>query len=194
MNGIESPHPIPSEAVSIRNSEFRRLMTVSGWNQSRAARELALDTGTISRYVNDEIEPSLSVLKLFSLVLGEPVRLPELESTARQSQNLTVFESELVSDIRTLDPSAREQTIGHFRGLIVALSNGPGLKKGTTTGSTTEESAEESGVDLSKVMAVAKASLPIALEKVRRMKLSKAVEPNEDKSGPKHAAPGRKAG
>jgi transcriptional regulator with XRE-family HTH domain len=120
-------------SLSIRNAEFRRLLTVGGWNQSRASRELSLDTGTVSRYVGNEIEPSLAVLRLMSVLIGEPVRVPELEHLGqRESMPLTPAELGLIADVRLLPPSARHRAIANLRGLFAALRSGADVSGGVS--------------------------------------------------------------
>lgn len=87
------------------NQEFIRLLSGSGWNQSRAAKELHLDTGTISRYVNGETKPSLTVLKLFSELIGEPVRLKSMAhqpSDREDSRQLEQWELEVLQNLRAI--------------------------------------------------------------------------------------------
>jgi len=52
------------------NDEFKKLLHLSGWNQTRAAQELELQPASVSRYVNDIDKPSPQTLRLFTLMLA----------------------------------------------------------------------------------------------------------------------------
>jgi transcriptional regulator with XRE-family HTH domain len=63
------------------NEEFKELLKRSGWNQSEAARNLDLPSGSVSRYVNSIDKPSKQTLRLFKIILAGmdtgPLKLSE---------------------------------------------------------------------------------------------------------------------
>ena len=54
------------------NKEFVSLLQISGWRAKRAAMELCLDPGTVQSIPIRDVKPSMTVLKLFGRLLGEP--------------------------------------------------------------------------------------------------------------------------
>jgi transcriptional regulator with XRE-family HTH domain len=112
------------------NSEFTRLLRVSGWKQAEAARRLHLSPATVSLYLSGHTRPSVTVIQLFKLMLGDtspipgepgtdqvepPPRLPPLEED----------EVALLRELRLLDGTDRRSLIHAFRG-IAALLPRPG--------------------------------------------------------------------
>lgn len=111
-------------------SEFARLLRISGWKQAEAARRLHLSPATVSLYLSGHTRPSVTVVQLFKLMLGDtspipgepgpgpadaPPRLPPLEED----------EVALLRELRLLDGTDRRSLIHAFRG-IVALLPRPG--------------------------------------------------------------------
>ena len=116
------------------NAEFIRLLSGSGWNQSRAARELHLDTGTVSRYVNGETRPSLTVLKLFAELLGESIRLKDHNYTpaARsETRQLEPWESEALKSFRKIPPMYRRRFLEQLTALTETLMSASHAKHST---------------------------------------------------------------
>lgn len=112
------------------NNEFARLLRVSGWTQAEAARRLHLSPATVSLYLSGHTRPSVTVIQLFKLMLGDtspipgqpgadqaeaPPRLPPLEED----------EVALLRELRLLDGTDRRSLIHAFRG-IAALLPRPG--------------------------------------------------------------------
>lgn len=104
------------------NDEFLRLLVNSGWNQSRAASELELDSGTVSRYVKGEIVPSKTVLKLFASVLNEPLLLPgKSPSICRDKGVFDLDEISLISALRKLPETERRAFMRAFAAAIDSI-------------------------------------------------------------------------
>jgi transcriptional regulator with XRE-family HTH domain len=83
------------------NMEFVRLLANSGWNQSEAAEKLRLSPAVITKYVQGETRPSLTVLKLFKLLIGDLTPLPgDIEATGLETRDvgrpLEAWESDLL--------------------------------------------------------------------------------------------------
>ncbi|HEY1171609.1 MAG TPA: helix-turn-helix transcriptional regulator [Verrucomicrobiae bacterium] len=92
--------------MNVLNAEFARLLASSGWKQSEAARQLELSPAVVTRYLSDDTRPSLTVLKLFKLLIGDMLPLPG-------ESDLTGLEGELE---RPLD-SAERQLLTHLRAM-----------------------------------------------------------------------------
>lgn len=94
-----------------RSEEFVRLKEISGWTQARIARELDLDPSTVSLVMNHRCQPSLTVLRLFSLLIGERLQLPGESDGASYIRDrarwLEDWESDLIAHFRRLDPASR---------------------------------------------------------------------------------------
>jgi transcriptional regulator with XRE-family HTH domain len=98
--------------VDTTNAEFRRLLSSSGWTQSRAASELRVEPGTVSRYVSGEIRPSETVLRLFAEILGERLILAgEVipASLHHASRHCEVYETRLLDSLRKIPPESRRR-------------------------------------------------------------------------------------
>lgn len=110
------------------NAEFCRLLTNSGWHQARAARALRLTTGTVSRYVSGEIRPSLTVLRLFSQLLGERLLIPGEQDPDPHALRdgprwMEEWEVDALAVFRRLSPEARRDAVRAFRALADALAS-----------------------------------------------------------------------
>lgn len=116
------------------NFEFRRLVTGAGWHQARAARELGLTTGTVSRYWSNEAKPSVPVLRLLSQLLGEPFTDEAAEyrpSAMRDGPRwLEEWEADVITDLRRLAPEPRRRVIRALRELLDAASRPISYRKG----------------------------------------------------------------
>lgn len=113
--------------VDQRNTEFIRLLRSSGWHQARAARELGLTTGAISRYISGEIKPSIPVLRLMADRLQEPLLLPGEDANPVEWRDggpkfLESWEAGIIAELRRLERPAREKVIGALRDIIDAVA------------------------------------------------------------------------
>lgn len=113
--------------VDQRNTEFIRLLRSSGWHQARAARELGLTTGAVSRYISGEIKPSLPVLRLMADRIQEPLLLPGEEGNPAEWRDggpkfLESWEAGIIAELRRLERPAREKVIGALRDIIDAVA------------------------------------------------------------------------
>jgi len=108
--------------VNATNVEFRRLLRSSGWHQARAAAALGLSTGTVSQYVHDKTVPSLTVLRLFGALIGEPVQIEgESPAAARQPVIREIWEEELIATIRRVPINRRRHVVESMRAVVTAL-------------------------------------------------------------------------
>ena len=120
--------------------EFRWLVERSGWRQSRIADELALSRGTVTDYMSGRTKPSLTVLRLFSRLINQPLDLPnEAIPTALEGRVLEEWESSLFASIRKANPSKRKAIAQAAQTLIEALEtehvvNKSPLKEGGDVG------------------------------------------------------------
>jgi transcriptional regulator with XRE-family HTH domain len=121
-------------AVDPLNLEFTRLFEKSGWGKSEAAQKLDLSPSVITRYLNGETRPSMVVLRLFKLLIGdmEPglhegdMHLKD-ESTPIPMED---WEYELLKDVRRLSGEKRREIVKHLRALLHYMAE----KDGTTSG------------------------------------------------------------
>ncbi len=110
------------------NQEFARLLAASGWSQAQAARELSLTPAVVSRYLSGETRPSLTVVRLFKLLLGArgalapPAGPLVLKDERRQ---LRAGERELLDALDQFDEVTRQRVIEGFRGVLAALAPSP---------------------------------------------------------------------
>jgi predicted transcriptional regulator len=110
-----------------RNLEFARLLSISGWNQSEAARQLDLTPAAISRYLGGQTRPSTTVLQLFQLLLGDTKGVrkdlvqPE-ESGIEGGRRMTEEEATLLRELGALDNERRTAVLKALCDLIRALS------------------------------------------------------------------------
>lgn len=111
--------------VDQRNKEFIRLLSGSGWNQARAARELGTTSATISRYVSGEIRPKLTVLRLFAERTGERLDLGDDDSTpvsdSTGSRALSEWEREALAVFGRLPFETRMRIIRGLKEIVEAL-------------------------------------------------------------------------
>jgi len=115
--------------MDILNDEFARLLANSGWKQSEAARQLELSPAVITRYLNNDTHPSLTVLKLFKLLIGDMQPLPGL--TVQPEQNgtleppLDAVERQLIGQLRQLPERERVRVVQGFSTVLGALDRKP---------------------------------------------------------------------
>lgn len=96
------------------NDEFRRLFVSSGWSQARAAQELRVDKGTVSRYIGDTVVPSETILRLFAEILGERLVLPDATYPASMHdapRRLEAYEARLLDALRNLPVESRRKLV-----------------------------------------------------------------------------------
>jgi hypothetical protein len=112
--------------VDLACEEFVRLLTASGWNKARAARELALEPSVVTRYCYGTTKPSLTVLRLFAGLVGEPLRLPgegEAAMDYRRGQRyLERWESDILATLRRLEPQQRGEVVAALRQIIEVIA------------------------------------------------------------------------
>ncbi len=88
------------------NNEFLRLMKKAGWNKAETARQLEITPAVITRYSYGETRPSLMMLKLFKMLIGDKSPLPEDDRDQivadLQRGKLLDFEYELIEQLRTV--------------------------------------------------------------------------------------------
>lgn len=97
------------------NQEFLRLLTSSGWKKARAAAELHVDPSAVTRYVNGEARPSLTVLRLFAEIIGERLlvgRADDVPTALRDGpRHLEAWERDLLDRLRRIEPAKRRSAI-----------------------------------------------------------------------------------
>jgi transcriptional regulator with XRE-family HTH domain len=102
-------------AVDELNQEFLRLLTSSGWKKARAAAELHVDPSAVTRYVNGEARPSLTVLRLFAEIIGERLLVgsaDDVPTALREGpRHLEAWERDLLDRLRRIEPSRRRPAI-----------------------------------------------------------------------------------
>lgn len=107
------------------NIEFIRLLSESGWTQAQAARELRLDPGTITYYVQGKTRPSPTVLRLFKMSIGDATPIPGERETTKiikgPFSELENWEQEIVTELRNVEPEIRKRVLPHIKALIVEL-------------------------------------------------------------------------
>ncbi len=124
------------ESMDILNEEFTRLLASSGWKQSEAARHLQLSPAVITRYVTNDTRPSLTVLKLFKLLIGDMQPLPGEESLVMQGElerPLDAAERQLIRHLRALNEGERRRVVQAFCAMLEAVERKPGAE-GQTKG------------------------------------------------------------
>lgn len=146
--------------MDILNQEFVRLLNISGWNQSEAARQLELSPAVITRYCANDTRPSLTVLKLFKMLIGDTKSLPGEYAPGKPANQydrpLDQLERDLLADLRQLDNESRRKMTTGFRTILtiaerVIAQNGDGeaepaiLQRGGTAVSSTVASAVRAG-------------------------------------------------
>ena len=97
------------------NQEFLRLLSSSGWKKARAAAELHVDPSAVTRYVNGEARPSLTVLRLFAEIIGERLlvgRADDVPTALRDGpRHLEAWERDLLDRLRRIEPAKRRPAI-----------------------------------------------------------------------------------
>ena len=113
--------------MDVLNQEFIRLLANSGWKQSEAARHLELSPAVVTRYLNEDTRPSLTVLKLFKLMIGDMQPLPgENDQTVPASvldRPLDAAERQLISQLRALDDTTRRRVVQGICTMISAFAD-----------------------------------------------------------------------
>lgn len=112
------------DTVNEHNEEFLRLLRVSRWHQARAARELGLNTSTVSRYRSGETTPSIQVLRLFAGLIAEPLVIGGVSSQQLSDgpRWLEDWESELIHQVRRIPPENRKRVVNAFREILDSTS------------------------------------------------------------------------
>lgn len=113
------------------NREFARLLERAGWTQAEAARQLSLTPAAISRYLSGETRPSVTVIRLFKLLLGDATPTPD-PAAARPERAaagevllpLEPWERGLLLELRRLSPEAREAVVEGLRAMLEAARGG----------------------------------------------------------------------
>lgn len=130
--------------MDVLNAEFERLLTSSGWKQSEAARHLELSPAVVTRYLSNDTRPSLTVLKLFKLLIGDMHPLPGQEDVfgldGELERPLDTAERQLLAHLRTLPESQRRKTIQGICAVLGAITtnnnNSGNGNRGATAGKT----------------------------------------------------------
>src|SRR5947207_1161060 len=90
---------------------FVRMLHLSGWTQARAGQELGLTTGAISQFVGGISRPKDSVIRLFTLILGERAANDEAirnnPAYERPILPMEGWEVEVIQTLRKLDAKTR---------------------------------------------------------------------------------------
>jgi len=117
--------------MDILNEEFARLLKNSGWKQSEAAKQLELSPAVITRYLNNDTHPSLTVLKLFKLLIGDMKPLPGTATLPQPDgelePELDAVERELIRRLRQLPGQERLRVVQGFCTVLGALDRKPVL-------------------------------------------------------------------
>jgi hypothetical protein len=117
--------------MDVLNQEFARLLANSGWRQSEAARHLELSPAVVTRYLNQDTRPSLTVLKLFKLLIGDMQPLPgEHDQSVPASvldRPLDAAERQLIFQLRALDDKRRRRVVQGVCTVLAAFEENPSL-------------------------------------------------------------------
>jgi transcriptional regulator with XRE-family HTH domain len=106
------------------NSEFARLLELTGWSHARAAKELFVDPATISRIVNQKQRVGMTMLRLLAELSGDSMRLPGITVGSRGiSESATQYrpepqESELLRIFKQLPKERRDALLQNARFLL----------------------------------------------------------------------------
>lgn len=115
--------------MDILNEEFARLLKNSGWKQSEAAKQLELSPAVITRYLNNDTHPSLTVLKLFKLLIGDmrplPGTAPMPPMNGELEPPLDAVERQLIGQLRQLSERERLRVVQGFCTVLGALDRKP---------------------------------------------------------------------
>lgn len=123
--------------MDILNEEFARLLKKSGWRQSEAAKHLELSPAVITRYLNSDTHPSLTVLKLFQLLIGDMQPLPGVVASGPNYDGeleppLDAVERQLIGQLRALPEVERRRVVQGFCVVLGAMERKPVAEKATT--------------------------------------------------------------
>lgn len=114
------------------NEEFRRLANECQWPQAKIARELLTTPATVSRYLSGKMPPSGPVLRLFAMLIGQPLTIDiEGESVTIKDQppSLESWEMMFLAKIRRLPYRKRQLALEQIIGLLDTLADSePGPK------------------------------------------------------------------
>jgi len=116
--------------MDILNEEFARLLKKSGWKQAEAARQLELSPAVITRYLNHDTHPSLTVLKLFQLLIGDMQALPGVVASGPNHDGelerpLEAAERQLIGQLRALPEAERRRVMQGFCVVLAAMERKP---------------------------------------------------------------------
>ncbi len=115
--------------MDILNDEFARLLKNSGWKQSEAAKQLELSPAVITRYLNNDTHPSLTVLKLFKMLIGDmqplPGTVPMTPMNGELEPPLDAVERQLIGQLRQLPDRERVRVVQGFCTVLGALDRKP---------------------------------------------------------------------
>jgi hypothetical protein len=111
-----------------RNSiSFVRLLHLSGWTQARAGQELGLTTGAISQFVGGISRPKDSVIRLFTLIMGERAAHEEAIKNSPGHERpvipLEEWELEMIQELRKLDTKSRREALEGMKMIASATSH-----------------------------------------------------------------------
>ncbi len=113
------------------NQEFLRLLSSSGWKKARAAAELHVDPSAVTRYVNGEARPSLTVLRLFAEIIGERLLVGSADDvpTALRDgpRHLEAWERDLLDRLRRIEPAKRRPAIEALGQFLDAYASFPSV-------------------------------------------------------------------
>jgi transcriptional regulator with XRE-family HTH domain len=72
-----------------KKEQFEKLVESSGWSRTELSQRLEVSQASISQYLSGNTEPPAPVLKLFHLLLNEPV--PLRDAPTERSEDLEVW-------------------------------------------------------------------------------------------------------
>lgn len=108
------------------NREFKRLLQLSGWTQSRAAEELSVDVATVNRYVAGSVKPSRTILKLMAAIRGEQLLLdgvPRQYQPTNGTRYLEAYEREFLDRVQQFHPVQRREILKGLDAVLGAVAN-----------------------------------------------------------------------
>ena len=187
--------------MDILNQEFERLLSNSGWKQSEAARHLELSPAVVTRYLNEDTRPSLTVLKLFKLLIGDMQPLPgENDQSVPASvldRPLDAAERQLVYQLRALDDKTRRRVVQGICTMLAAFEENPTLPEIEVPVPMDGPQLTERGMAISSTAAsAAKAGARAAAERVaspapKSSPSPATAAPSGRKGGPRSGTAGR---
>ena len=109
--------------MSVYNDEFSRLLGNVTWSQKETADRLGIHPTVIWKYQHNKAQPSLTVLRLFSLLSGSPLTLPGEDRITLndKARYLTPWEEEIGAVLRPMDTETRTLLIRAIAALVGAL-------------------------------------------------------------------------